>query len=327
LRKVFQVDAAPGTVVGSLVERVAARLPRRLRPAWRLATRTVADSLQDRVPGLAAEVAFFALLSLPALLLMLLGSLGFIADALGPEGRAELNRLVFEVPRTFLTQGTYGSYADIARNVVREGRADVVSFGALLSLWTGSLAVARSLDTVTIAYGIDDPRPIWRRRLLALGLTVSGLTVAVAILPALVLGPRVVGLIASPSFERAADRLVDLLFWPGISLFILLVLASFYHLATPGRTPWRRDLPGAVLAVILWVLAAVGLRLYVTYSLSSRGVYGQLAAPLAVVLWLYVTAFAGLLGAELNAEVEKLWSHRAHRGGATRRSRRDRRGE
>ena len=150
---------------------------------------------------------------------------------------------------------------------------------------------------------------------------------AVATLPALVLGPRAVGLIAPPSFERAADRLVDLLFWPGISLFILLVLASFYHLAAPWRTPWRRDLPGAVLAVILWVLAAVGLRLYVTYSLSSRGVYGQLAAPLAVVLWLYVTAFAVLLGAELNAEVEKLWPHRDHPGGVTRRSRQDRRCE
>jgi hypothetical protein len=178
LRKVVHIDAQPGTVVGSLVERVAARLPRRLRPAWRLAARTVADSLQDRVPGLAAEVAFFALLSLPALLLMLLGSLGFIADALGPEGRAELNRLVFEVPRTFLTPGTYGSYAGIARNVVQEGRADVVSFGALLSLWTGSLAVARhwtpspSPTTSTIhgrsgagaCWGWASPWAVWRWR-------------------------------------------------------------------------------------------------------------------------------------------------------------------
>jgi len=304
-------------VVGPLMERVAARLPRPLRVAWRLMARTVADSLEDRVPGLAAEVAFFALLSLPALLLMLLGSLGFIAEALGPEGRAELNRLVFEMPRTFLTQGTYDSYVGIATNVLQEGRADIVSFGALLSLWTGSLAVARSLETVAIAYDTADPRPIWRRRLLGLGLTVGGLTVAVAVLPALVLGPRIVGLIASPSFERAAVRLVDLLFWPGISLLILLVLASFYHLAAPLRTPWRRDLPGAVLAVILWVLAAVGLRLYVTFSLSNQGVYERLAAPLAVVLWLYVTAFAVLLGAELNAEVERLWPHRDRSSGVT----------
>lgn len=294
----------------SLVEGVTARLPRPLRAGWRLASRTVAGSVRDRVPGLAAEVAFFALLSLPALLLMLLGSLGYIAEALGPQGRAELDRLVFEVPRTFLTQGTYDSYADIARNVVREGRADVVSFGALLSLWTGSRAVARSLQTVAIAYDLEDSRPVWYRRLLALGLTLGGLLVGVAILPALVLGPRIVGLLAQPSVEQAAARLVNVFFWPGMSLLVLLVLISFYHVGAPWKTPWRRDVPGAVLAVALWMLAAVALRIYVTFSLDSEGVYGQLAAPLAVVLWLYVTAFAVLLGAELNAEIEKLWPHR-----------------
>jgi membrane protein len=296
--------------VRSLVEGVTARLPRPLRAGWRLASRTVAGSVRDRVPGLAAEVAFFALLSLPALLLMLLGSLGYIAEALGPQGRAELDRLVFEVPRTFLTQGTYDSYADIARNVVREGRADVVSFGALLSLWTGSRVVARSLQTVAIAYDLEDSRPVWYRRLLALGLTLGGLLVGVAILPALVLGPQIVGLLAQPSVEQAAARLVDVFFWPGMSLLVLLVLISFYHAGTPWKTPWRRDVPGAVLAVVLWMLAAVALRIYVTFSLDSEGVYGQLAAPLAVVLWLYVTAFAVLLGAELNAEIEKLWPHR-----------------
>jgi membrane protein len=79
--------------VASLAARVTAWLPRQLRAAWRLVVRTVADSLDDRVPGLAAEVAFFALLSLPALLLMLLGSLGFLAEALGPQGRDVLDRL------------------------------------------------------------------------------------------------------------------------------------------------------------------------------------------------------------------------------------------
>ncbi len=312
--------------MGPLVERAAAWLPRRLQASWRLAARTVLDSVRDRVPGLAAEVAFFALLSLPALMLVLLGSLGFIAETLGPEGRTELNRLVFDVPRTFLTVGTFSSYEDIAKSVVREGRADVVSFGALLSLWTGSRAVARLLEIVTIAYDRDDPRPIWRRRLLALALTLGGLMVGVAILPTLVLGPQIVGLIAPPSVAQAATQLVDVLFWPGMGLLVLFVLVSFYHVAAPWRTPWRRDLPGAVLAVVLWMLAAFGLRLYVTYSLRSEGVFGQLAAPLAIVLWLYVTAFAVLLGAELNAEIEKMWPYRDYPWRITRRSRSDSRG-
>lgn len=296
--------------MSSVVERVAVRLPRRLRSAWRLTARTGLDSLDDRVPGLAAEVAFFTLLSLPALLLMLLGSLGFLANMLGPEGSAELDRLLFDVPKTFLTQRTYEAWADIARSIVQEGRAGVVSFGALLSLWTGSRAVARVVQTVAIAYDLKDPRPIWHRRLLALGLTVGGLLVGAATLPALVLGPQIVGLIAPASFEQVGALVVESLFWPGMTLLVLLALASFYHMAAPWHTPWRRDLPGAVLAVALWMLAAAGLRVYITLSLAGDGVFPRLAVPLAVLLWLYVTAFAVLLGAELNAEIEKMWPYR-----------------
>lgn len=297
-------------MVGWWRDQVVARLPRRLRIAWRLPARTVTESLADRVPGLAAEVAFFALLSLPALLLMLLGTLGFLADALGPAGAAELNRLVFEVPRAFLTPGTYEWYSGVATDVLREGRAGVISFGVLLSLWSGSRMAARLIETVAIAYDLEDPRPIWRRRLLALGLTLGGLVVGIAVLPVMVIGPRIVGLVTPSSVEQAVSGLIDLLFWPGLSLVVVLLLASFYHVAAPWQTPWRRDLPGAVLTVAIWLLAAAGLRLYVTVSLRGDEVFAQLAAPLAVVLWLYVTAFAVLVGAEFNAVIEMMWPHR-----------------
>lgn len=297
-------------MVGWWRDQVVARLPRRLRIAWRLPARTVTESLADRVPGLAAEVAFFALLSLPALLLMLLGTLGFLAEALGPAGAAELDRLVFEVPRTFLTPGTYEWYSGVATNVLREGRAGVISFGVLLSLWSGSRMAARLIETVAIAYDLEDPRPIWRRRLLALGLTLGGLIVGIAVLPVMVIGPRIVGLVTPSSVEQAVSGFIDLLFWPGLSLVVVLLLASFYHVAAPWQTPWRRDLPGAVLTVAIWLLAAAGLRLYVTVSLRDDEVFAQLAAPLAVVLWLYVTAFAVLVGAEFNAVIEMMWPHR-----------------
>ncbi|GAA5107220.1 YihY/virulence factor BrkB family protein [Haloechinothrix salitolerans] len=297
-------------MIGAWRDRVVERLPRRLRVAGRLPVRTVTSSLADRVPGLAAEVAFFSLLSLPALLLMLLGSLGFLAAALGPAGETELHRLVFDVPRTFLTPGTYEWYSGVATDVLREGRAGVMSFGVLLSLWSGSRAAARLIETVAIAYNLEDPRPLWRRRLLALGLTLGGLIVGIAILPIMVIGPRIIGLIIPGSVEQAASGVINVLFWPGMGLVVLLLLVSFYHVAAPWQTPWHRDLPGAVLTVVIWMLAAAGLRFYVTVSLRGDEVFAQLAAPLAVVLWLYVTAFAVLIGAEFNAEIEKMWPHR-----------------
>ena len=289
------------------ISRAFDRLPRPAQQGWRLVERTGRDSIQDRIFGLAAEAALFSLISLPALLLAIVGSLGFIAQALGPSGTAQLRRLL-ETPHSFLSDQTYQSYQHIVANVLAQQHGGVVSIGILLSMWTGSRAVNRYLETITIAYDME-PRSAWRRRLLALGLTIAGLAGAVAILPPLVLGPRLVDWLVSDQAATTAFWLVDILFWPVIILVVLVALATLYHVGAPWHTPWRRDLPGAVLAMVLWLAASVGLRTYLTLSIKSSTVYSQLAVPIAVVLWLYITAVAVLLGAEFNAEIEKMWPH------------------
>lgn len=293
----------------ALTESTLERSPSWVRTGVDLSTRTVRDTLEDRVPGLAAEAALFTLISLPALILVVLGSLGFVADALGPEGADELDRLVFELPRTFFSERTYEAYAGIARTVVEDGRADVVSVGLLLSLWTGSRAVNRTLETVSIAYDVT-PRPGWRRRLVALGLTVAGLVGAVAVLPMLVLGPRIVRLVAPETVAEATLSVLSVLYWPALALLVLAALATLYHLGVPWRTPWHRDLPGAVLAMAVWFAASGMLRAYLALAGQDDQVYQRLGTPIAVVLWLYVSAVALLLGAELNAEIEKKWPTR-----------------
>jgi uncharacterized BrkB/YihY/UPF0761 family membrane protein len=97
------------------------------------------------------------------------------------------------------------------------------------------------------------------------------------------------------------------LYWPFIAGICVLLLTTVYHYAVPWRTPFRRDLPGALLALLLWIVASVGVRHYVGWTLTSESVYGSLAAPIVVLLWLYITALAVLMGAELNAEIEKMW--------------------
>ncbi|MGV0836056.1 YihY/virulence factor BrkB family protein [Mycolicibacterium thermoresistibile] len=285
-----------------------ARTPTPLRHAWRLTDRTIRESMADRVPGLAAEAALFTLISLPALMLAVFGSLGFIAEALGPEGTAGLRRLVLDVPQSFLTDQTFRAYERIVEDVLTTRRGSVISIGLLLSLWTGSRAVNRYLETITIAYGVA-PRPIWRQRLIALGLTAAGLLGAAAVLPPLVVGPQLIEQLTPPAVQTATTQALDLLFWPALILAILVGLVSLYHFGVPWKTPWRRDLPGAILAMLLWLLASAGLRAYLAVSMRDDAVYAQLAVPIAVVLWLYVTAFAVLVGAEFNAEIERTWPH------------------
>lgn len=288
------------------------RLPSPVRAGVHLTERTVRDSVADRVPGLAAEATLFILISLPALLLVVLGSLGFVAERLGPAGSDQLDRLVYDVPHTFMSSSTYASYESLAQQVLDTGRADVVGIGALLALWTGSRATSRVLETLVIAYDIESPRPGWRRRLLALALTIGALLSAVAVLPLLVLGPRLVKLVEPDGVESATLSFLGLAYWPVLGLFVLVGLTTIYHVGVPWRTPWLRDLPGALLAMALWFLAAAGLRSYIALSAlggddAGSAIYRQLGTPIAVVLWLYVSSVAVLLGAELNAEIEKKW--------------------
>jgi len=77
--------------------------------------------------------------------------------------------------------------------------------------------------------------------------------------------------------------------------------------SVPVRTPWHRDLPGAVLALLIWIVGSFGLRIFLAGSLSGVSVYGPLSAAIAVLAWLYVAALAVLIGAALNAEIDRLW--------------------
>ena len=87
----------------------------------------------------------------------------------------------------------------------------------------------------------------------------------------------------------------------------LTLLATLYHRAVPVRTPWRRALPGALVAMAIWVVGSVLLREWLTWAFRRTATYGPFSAPVAVLLFLYLTALAILFGAELNTEIERMW--------------------
>ena len=91
------------------------------------------------------------------------------------------------------------------------------------------------------------------------------------------------------------------------TLLSVLSLTSLYHVSAPVRTPWRRDLPGALLTITIWFLGSYVVRWVISVSVGGTSIYGPLAAPIAVLVWLYVTALAVLIGAALNASVDRLW--------------------
>ena len=273
----------------------------RVRLLW---VRTFRDSLEDRLPGLAAEVAFFALLSLPPLLLVALGVLGYVADAAGPDTAARIQAELVDAAATVLTPQTIEDVIEPAvRGLLERGRADVLSIGALLSLWSGSRAIRVFVRSVTIAYDLEDRRGWWQHQVLGLALTAGGILIAAVLLPLLVVGPGFGAAVGGEVFEV----LWSILWFPAVVGLGLTLLTWIYHIVPPWKTAWRRDLPGAVLALTAWALGSFGLRVYATSFFEADSVYGAFGTPLVALLWIYVTAIALLVGAELNAEIEKAW--------------------
>jgi membrane protein len=186
--------------------------------------------------------------------------------------------------------------------VLRGGRVELVSLSFLVSLWAGSRALNVYVDTITIAYGLSGVRGVIRTRLRAFVLYIGGLGVGLVIIPVLVAGPTLV-----LHWLPEGARVLHLLYWPVLILVSVVFLALLYYLSVPVRTAWWRGVPGGAVALAIWVLGSLILRLYLDGSASGVTVYGSLGAAIAVLAWLYVTALAVLIGAALNAEIDKLW--------------------
>lgn len=280
-----------------------------LRTSWTLLHRTVRDSIDDRLPGLAAEVSFYLLLSLPPLLLVGLGAAGYVGDLFGPDAVAGIRREVIDAASGVLTEATI---ADVIRPAVdgllSQGRADILSIGAVLALWSGSRALRVITQAITIAYDLEDRRTWWHHRLLGLGLTAAGVLMLAIVLPLLIVGPEAGAALAENfGLGTVFDTLWRALYFPVVISLGVSLLAWVYHFVPPHSTPWRRDLPGALLAFVVWFIGSFGLRVYATNFVASDSAYSYFGTPLVLLLWIYVTAVALLAGAEFNAEITKLW--------------------
>jgi membrane protein len=188
-------------------------------------------------------------------------------------------------------------------DVFRGGRYDVISIGFILALWSGSRALNVFVDTITIMYGLGGHRGIVRTRALSFLLYVLGMLTGVVTIPLVVAGPSVVA-------RTLPDRLdfLNQLYWPTVVLLCVVFLTTLYHVSVPVRTAWRYNLPGAVFTMFCWVVGSAVLRwVLVGTAQGSTSIYGPLAAPIAVLLWLYILSIAVLIGAALNASFDLIW--------------------
>ncbi len=298
-------DDAYAATVNPLAKTVVQRAPAPLRRPVLVLLRTAFGATRNRLPGLAAEIAFWVLLSLPSLAVSVIAILGLVA-ATGSDWEAQLVQRAVEVSRVALTTQAIDNVVEpLLRRLIEDTGFGVISSAFVAAVWTASRAVKAALTAIALVATRAEPRSGWKDRLLGFAITIGALIVGAVLAPLLVAGP---GFAEQLQGVVTIDLrwLVDLwqaLYWPGVLVAATMAIAALYHLGVPQRTRWRDELPGAITATGVWLAGSAGLRLYGAYITGTESAYGPLAGPIVVLIWFWLTGFAVLLGAQLNAEI------------------------
>jgi membrane protein len=267
--------------------------------SWKaLATRTAKEIVADDLLNLAAQQAYYFFFALfPALLTVISIASFFPIHNLVGEIVTLLGRFAPPEVLTIIT--------DQITKISQSQHGGILTFAFLLTLWSSSGALVSIISTLNTAYDITEGRPLWRVRLTAIGLTV-GIAIFILASIALVLaGPTLAEHVANamrlgPVFKWSWWVLQ----WPIVFALVASGIGLIYYFAPDAEQDWIWITPGSVLATLLWVVASLGLKLYLTYFGSYNETYGTLGAFIVLLTWFYLSGLAILIGAELNAEIE-----------------------
>ena len=257
----------------------------------------------------AAALSYYFLLALFPLLIFLTSLLGYFAEA-GTELRANLlGYLASVAPR---------SASQLVRTTVEEitegATGGKLSFGLVAALWFASFGMGAVGDTLNSAYGVRESRPMWKLRLISLGLTAALAALTILAL-ALVLYGGEIGQGLSTRYELSGtfQAVWNVVQWPIVLAFVLFAFALiYYHAPDLKHQKWYWITPGSLAGVALWLLASFIFRFYLNYFDSYSVTYGSLGAVIILLLWFYLTGAAILVGGKVNAEIE----HAAAESGA-----------
>lgn len=293
------------------IERLLAKVRRATVRGWEvgreIAVPLVRETVQDRISGLAAEVAFYGVLSLFPGLLMIAAALGSLDSLAGSDVAQRSEDLIVGFMERILTDQASGAI-DAARALFEERNSGVLAFGALVALWSLSRGFAAAIRALNVAYDAEERRPWLELRATGLAMALGSVVLAVVMLAAVVLGPFLGfgrELAAAAGTEALYSSLWSWLRYPLI-LFVLIGWATtILHFAPSRRTAWRMDVPGAVLAAAVWILTSLGFSAYLKVASAGNEVFGLLGGGLILLVWLYLLSFGLLLGAELNQVLER----------------------
>jgi membrane protein len=257
--------------------------------------RSIKKFSNDDMAVYAAALSYQLLFSIFPFMIFLLALLGLL-------NITELFDWLLKQAQTMLP----GRASELVNNIVEEirsGAGGALSFGVVVGLWSASSAVRMTMHALNVAYEVEDPA-VWKKFPLSILYTVLLAVLVIAAAALMLIGPRLAAWVAK--LVGLGDVFTTVWTWARIPvgvMLLVLVAALIYYLFPNTGQPFQLITPGAILAVIVWVVASLGFSWYVANFASYNSVYGSLAGVIVLLLYFFISAAILLLGAELNSEL------------------------
>jgi membrane protein len=273
-----------------------------------LASRVVRGIRKDNSIGHAAEMAFFFIFALFPCLLSLTSLLAYLPVP-------DLVPFLLRIMDNFVPDAALSLVEKNLQTLVTVQKGGLLSFGVLLALWSASRAVSAFQSALNDAYGTEDQRPYWQARILSMLLVLCLTGFIIASLLLLFFGRQMGVWIASlagygPAFSLAWNTLR----WPVILCLMITALAALYRYLPALKLSWREIIPGAVIATGAWIVVTLAFSYYANNFRSYDKTYGSIGAVIALLFWMYSSAFVMLLGGEINARLREMPREEGHGG-------------
>ena len=267
-----------------------------------LAKRVWAETQGDDLFGNAAKLAYYFLLALFPLLIFLTSIIGIIIGS-----GTGMRHVLFNYLARVMPSGAFQLINQTMLEVSTASGAGTLSFGLLAALWAASSGMGAITDALNAAYDIQEKRPWWRQRLTAIGLTIALAVLIITALSIVLGGSKIADHLTSIYvIGRASAIAWKIVQWPIALAFMLLAFALIYFFGPNLRNQkWTWITPGSIAGVVLWLAVSFAFKAYLHFFDSYSRTYGSLGAVIVLMLWLYLTGMAVLIGGEINSEIER----------------------
>ncbi len=260
----------------------------------------IASLGRDQPFDLAAQLAYFAMLAIFPFAMFVLTLVGYIP-------LHGLDQRILATVYSVMPRDVAVLCDQTLHEIVGKQHGWLLWSTLLFALWTASGGASGLITALNRAYDVAETRAAWRVKLRAILVTLGGVVTIIVATTAMLIGPEIVRRIWSFfGFGGAFDMIWAVLRWPVAALALATMVACIYYFLPNVKQKWRFITPGSVVAVLAWLVASLGFRVYVSHFSSYARTYGALGTVVVLLVWLYLSGLMLIMGGEINAILDRV---------------------